>query len=93
MLKYLSFIKGIYDRLMAAPDAARSRVMTRLREARDTGVMPIGLEKTVGGTDRLLWLVFDPTKFASAAALDVHLRARTPAGLDFATIVLRKAGK
>lgn len=89
MIKYLGMLKKAYDALQASPREVRERVAAKFREVRDSGALPIGLEKTKDGEEKLLWLVFDPTKFSSAAALDAHIRARTPAGLDYAVIVLQ----
>ncbi len=86
MVKLISLVTRMYKQVQAAEPRARNRLIAIVREARDSGVIPLGMRKTDGGNDVYLWLIFDRTHFASNAVLVTYLRERSPAGANIDVI-------
>lgn len=81
MVKLISLVTKLYKQVQGAEPVVRDRLIAIVREARDSGVVPLGVRKGVGGNDVYLWLIFDRKHFPSNTALVMYLRERTPAGM------------
>jgi hypothetical protein len=82
----MSFATLLYKKLRGAEPGVRTLVMAYIKEAQDTGLVPLGMRTDDGGPS-YVWLLFDRSKL-TLANRERHVRERTPPGVRTRTIDL-----
>ena len=80
----LAFATLLAKKLRAAPHDARTVVHACIKEAQDSGLIPLGMRDDDGGP-AYVWLLFDRSRL-TLAEREQHVRAKTPAGVRIRTI-------
>lgn len=80
----LSFATLLSKKLRSAPHDARALVLDCIKEAQDTGLIPLGMRSDDGGP-AYVWLLFDRSRL-TLGERERHIRSKTPAGVRVRTI-------
>lgn len=83
---FMSFATLLYKRLRGAAPDVRALVIAHVRDAQDTGLIPLGMRADDGGQS-YVWLLFDRSKLTLAERERV-IRDRTPSGVRIRTLDL-----
>lgn len=80
----MSFATHLYKKLRAAPPDVRALILSHIKNAQDTGLVPLGM-RTDDGEPAYVWLLFDRSRL-TLEERERHIRAWTPPGVRIRTI-------
>lgn len=80
----LTFATLLAKKLRGAAHDARAVVHACIKEAQDTGLIPLGMRDDDGGP-AYVWLLFDRSRL-TLAERERHVQTKTPSGVRIRTI-------